>query len=883
MPIKHKFKSGENISASTTANELNKRLTTNKTQMKIAIVFFSVLFFFSYAYSQEEALKDKIIDAEYFFINEDYEKALELFKELYSEDSQNANYAYRIGLCYQNLPFEAGRSIKYLKFASEHVLRTYNEGSYKEKNAPIESYLYLANAYHANNYLNDALIYYKKYKDSLLVDDVYRIKQVERQIVSVENAKEISKLPVEVEVFNIGNVINSGFADFNPVLTANGEMLIYTRTVKETPDTNNAGKVEAAETYHKILVSYLENDGWSAPIDVTYDLNTKGKCKTLSISADGKTLFLYRDDWKDGGIIDFKEGTIYYSKKVGDTWTPVKKLNRNINTGAWESHASISPDGKQLYFTSDRKGGLGGLDIYVSDWEDGNWGPAHNLGPTINTPFDEETPFMLKDGKTLYFSSQGHFNMGGFDVFHTHMLGNGEWSEPVNAGYPINTTTDNLFYYPIKDGSRAYYALARHEGYLTFGDMDIYELDLLVSKDENPVISVKGKISLEDMNQMDTSFTIIVIDTLTEEIVLKTKPDINTYHYQFDIPNGNYRVVFEANNYKSNTKFLSLPKVHTHSNVNMNVSMIPKTISTKQYYVIKNIYFDFNSADLNREAQIETEKLFSLMKENPELYIEVIGHTDYKGSDKYNKELSIKRSKAVIDYLTNKGIERTRFVATGKGKEANIAINQNPDGTDNPEGMKLNRRVEMKIIRTNNDAIVTLEEDIPDELRFAEFNRFSVAFYECANQKTAEEVATLEKLFGEIHLLETENGYIYYFGNFRKKADASRALNNAISQGYNNCRIMDYFQLNKANRFVLQKNVDWPILYTIQLKAVDNIILLDAFVNLKGVKQKKTSDGFYRYTYNEYIDLDKAKEDLQAIIDAGYVDAFIIEMNKLKN
>jgi len=852
--------------------------------MKIAIVFFSVLFFFSNAYNQsDEALKERIVDAEYFFINEDYGKALELFKDLYKDDPTNANFAYRIGMCYQQLPFEAGRSIKYLKHASENTTREYNEGSYKEKKAPIVSLYYLANAYHTNNYLNEALETYNKYKDSLAVDDIYNIKKVERQIVSVENAREISKLPVSVEVFNLGNVINSAYADYNPVLSANGDALIYTRTIREIPDSNKSGKIEASDVYQKILVTYLENDGWSKPIDVTEDLETKGKCKTLSLSADGKTLFLYRDDWKDGRLIDFKEGTIYYSKKVGDTWTPIKKLNRNINTGAWESHASISPDGKQLYFTSDRKGGMGGLDIYVSDWEDGDWGPAHNLGPAINTPFDEETPFMLEDGKTLYFSSQGHFNMGGFDVFYTHLLGNGEWSEPVNAGYPINSTTDNLFYHAIKDGSKAYYALARHEGYLTFGNMDIYELDVLVPKDETPEFTIKGKIMLEDMNQLDSSFKIYVFDTLTEEILNKSTPDFMTNEYKITVPNGDYKLVFEANNYKTNTKFLSLPKVHTRSEININAHMIPKSINSKQYYVIKNIYFDFNSSKLTREALIETEKLYTLMKENPDLYIEVIGHTDSKGSDKYNKKLSLERSRAVINYLVGKGIEKTRFVATGKGEEESIAINTNNDGTDNTDGMKLNRRVEMKILQTNNESIVTLEEYVPDELRFAEFNSFYIAFFETAKPKTKEELAKLEKEFGEIFTIETENGFISYFGGYSSKADASRVLNDAISKGYNNCRIMDYFQINKANKFVLQKNVNWPIVYTIQLKAVDNIMLLDAFINLEGVKQKKTADGFYRYTYNEYIDLEKAKEDLHKVIEAGYVDAFIIEKNKLKN
>lgn len=829
-----------------------------------------------------EALKDKIIDAEYFFLNEDYKSALELFKELYDEDPANANFAYRIGLCYQLMPFEAGQSIPYLEKATRNMTFEYNEGSYKERKAPMNALFYLGYGYHTNNSLDNALEYYQAYRDSLPVDDVYNIKMVERQIISVRNAKEISKLPVSTEIANVGNRINSKDADYNPTLTADGNTLIFTREIWVDTLKTNTGEEEASERILKILVSYLENDKWTEPEDISDDLATEGNCKTLSLSADGNELLLYKDDWNDGGVTDYKEGTIYYSKKVGDSWTPIKKLNRNINSASWESHATLSPDGQQLYFTSERRGGMGGLDIYVSYWEDGDWGPPYNLGPTINTPYDEETPFILADGKTLYFSSEGHYNMGGFDVFYSRLLNTGEWSEPVNVGYPINTTADNVFYTPIKDGSIAYYAVARHEGYFTFGDLDIYELEVVIPVDENPKVVLEGEIKLEDLNELDTTFIVNVIDTLTGETIAEAKPNLETGKYELEVSPGDYKLTFQGSNYKTNTKYISLPKVHTQSRLTINASMIPTSISTRTYFVIKNIYFEFNSAELNREALIETEKLHSIMKENPDLYIEVAGHTDTKGSVAYNKQLSLKRAQAVINYLANKGIEKTRFVARGMGEGISIAINENKDGTDNPEGRKLNRRVEMRIIKTDNDAVFTMQEQVPDELKYADFNRFSVAFKEVADAKTDDELKNLSKVFGKILSVPTDKGYIYYFGDFATKADASKAMNDAISKGYEGCSIMDYFEINKANKFLLQNPYQIQVKYTIQLKAVDEKMLLDAFVNLQGVKQFKTKDGFYRYTYKEFTNLNDAKNELADVIKKGYVDAFIIEVDKLK-
>ncbi|MFQ3579497.1 MAG: OmpA family protein, partial [Bacteroidales bacterium] len=601
-----------------------------------------------------------------------------------------------------------------------------------------------------------------------------------------------------------------------------------------------------------------------------------------------KFLLLHRDDWEVGGVTDNKHGTIYYSTHNGKQWSPIKKLGNNINSTAWESHACISPNGKRIYFTSDRKGGLGGLDIYYSEKNSkGVWGPAINLGPTINTYYDESTPFILPDGKTLFFSSEGHYNMGGFDIFYSKLLDNGVWTDPINLGYPINSTADNEFFVPTNNGYGGYYAVARHEGYFTFGNVDIYKLNILLpekNSDLNPVeITFSGNFMFEDLNEHDTSAKVIITNADTKKIVAIVKPDSENLHFEITLPPANYILDFHAENYKPTQKTAFLKDVKRKTDISYTINLQRNEIDNKKYYTIKNIYFDFNSRTLNRDAIIEIEKLYVIMNENPELYVEVIGHTDSKGSDEYNLQLSIDRSKAVTDYLMKKGIEKTRFVTKGMGKQNLITNDINNDGIFNDETARYNRRVEIRILRANENVEITVEETIPDYIRLAEFNRFSIVVTESIEKLSNETFLPLKSDSINILYMQTEKGYVYFFGDYRSKQDAIRPLGLAIEKGFTSARIIDYFELNKMNSFVIVHKVDFKPTYTIQLKAVDRRILLDAYIELKEVKEKKTKDGFYRYTYKTYSSEAQAQADLKYVIDKGFVDAFIIETDKIRD
>jgi len=218
--------------------------------------------------------------------------------------------------------------------------------------------------------------------------------------------------------------------------------------------------------YDAVMFSRLVNGEWDAPINITPELQTDGDFYISCLSSDGKLLFLSKDD-------NFNSD-IFSSSFDGNSWNKIIKLNKNINTKYWESHGFISEDGNQLIFASARPGGFGGLDLYISYKEEDDWGPAVNLGPEINTQFNEDRPFLINDGKTLFFSSQGHENIGGYDLFRTDLQSNALWSNPENLGYPINTPDDNIFFMPTSNGNEGYISVFKESG--GYGKEDIYKI-----------------------------------------------------------------------------------------------------------------------------------------------------------------------------------------------------------------------------------------------------------------------------------------------------------------------------------------------------------------------------------------------------------------------
>ena len=815
----------------------------------------------------EKDRKVKLADAQYLLLNEEYKKALVDFKDLATSDPSNANFNYLTAYCYLKLPFENGRSIPFLKKAIKKLSRTYEDGSSKETNAPLDALYLLGYAYHLNKGYSFALQYYKRFRDTLTIEDVATKRMVERQIESCVNAQELSKNPVPVEIENLGNYVNSKRGDFNPCVNAKGNVLIYTRIKEKEDDTTNLS-VYSKKEYQIMQSTFDRNGKWTKAEDITDQLGYEGQLKTLSLSSDGSELILFKDNLEGGGPLSYRNGSIYYAKKKDEKWSKAKELNSNINSIGWESHASISPNGKELYFTSDRAGGYGGLDIYVSKFEHGSWGDAKNLGSYINTPFDEETPAILPDGKTLYFSSEGHNNMGGFDIFYSTKVDSLNWNEPVNLGSPINSTDDNLFYVPIEDGSRAFYSVARNEGYFTFGEEDIYELDIVVDSVHQAVIDLKGKISLRDLKNLDTSFTITYKTRNSKnELEIKTvKPNISSGTYEIKLKPQDYELTFSSNNYNSETRNLSLIKIKSNTPISLDVTLDPIVYDENKYITFNRIFFNFDNSALTNEAMNSLDKLYTVMNNNAGLAIEFTGHTDSRGIDKHSKDLALERAKKSVDYLVSKGIDPIRLIFKG-------------EGTMIRGGDSLNRCAEIKILSSGNNSIVIT--DIETLKKLEKNNRYMIAIKDSKEPVAMSEFKGLFEDYPQILGLSYKDGYIYYFGSYKDQTQASVVLSNVHAKGYLEAKIIDFFYINKINNMDVTSKALTTKKYTIQVDATTKRSVIEKDIRLD-TRERKSQDGIYRYYYKEYTKIEDAEKALDKIITLGYANAFILDMRDYK-
>jgi tetratricopeptide (TPR) repeat protein len=503
-------------------------------------------------------------DAESWILFEDYTEALPLYQQLIQLDPDNSNLKYRIGQCYINLPGEKDKAITFLEDAVKDINPKYSEGNFREKGAPYDALYYLANAYRINNQINKALETYELFKKNLDVN-IYDSMVVNQQIESCRNAKVLMAKPLYVREHNLGNNINEETSEFNPVISDDENIMVFS---------------QALAFYDAIQYSTRVNGSWTTPQNMNEMLKVDRGISPTSLSDDGTVLFLYNSENYDGNI--------YSAHYENGVWGPIVRLNDNINTKYWESHAAISHDNNRLYFTSNRKNSIGGLDIYVSERDStGDWGPAKNLGPVINTPYNEDTPFLSKDDKTLFFSSRGHFNMGGHDIFCSTLLETGEWSVPVNLGYPVNSTDDDLFFKPVQEGYEGYIAKYNPDG---FGRQDIYRVEIF--SDKHPrTFFVKGVATIEDLPsgyKPRIQINATNINNLNLRLVAYTNPE--TGQYDFLVTQGDYEVTFETPGSKKAIKSLQIPLTNPSDTIEIPDVILSKTDLVAYLYVeCKNI------------------------------------------------------------------------------------------------------------------------------------------------------------------------------------------------------------------------------------------------------------------------------------------------------
>ncbi len=411
----------------------------------------------------ETDFKLMFLDAQDLFNYEYYDDALDLFQKLLATDLNNCNLNFYVGVCYLNSKKQRTKAIEYLEKAVKKTNVAYSY-SYKETSSPVFTFLYLGQAYLMAGKYDEALIKFNKFKTYLTNKnkDGDFIEEVDQCIDMTNLAKELTSQPVKVSVKPF-TIVNSNYSDLSPVFSKTDNKFYFTSKRKGAI---GGQKDNFGEYLDDIYYTQLKDNKWIKPKKVGAKINTDNSDILNCISSDGKQLYLSR---QVKGTYDIFVSDL--SKK--NKWGTPQKLGININTKDNESWAYISSDKNTLLFSSDKQGGYGGYDIYMSEkLSNGEWGKPFNLGPEINTPYDEICPVLMSDG-TLYFSSDGQKTMGGFDIFETVISENGLWSKPENMGYPLNTVFDDFNFNPTtSDGKKGYYTSAKTDGY---GESDIYQ------------------------------------------------------------------------------------------------------------------------------------------------------------------------------------------------------------------------------------------------------------------------------------------------------------------------------------------------------------------------------------------------------------------------
>jgi outer membrane protein OmpA-like peptidoglycan-associated protein len=510
----------------------------------------------------------------------------------------------------------------------------------------------------------------------------------------IDKIVAILKAPEEgIHMRNLGGNINTQYPEYGPVISPDGRKLYFTG--RDRPDGIGG---------EDIFVSYFVNGSWTQGKLLSGNINTESNEYMNSISADGNILVLFGNYENSLG-----RGDNFYVEKTAKGWSEIKTFPPPINSKYWDADAYLTADGQAILFSTDRPGGIGpfhpkgeyyhgmfwgNTDIYVVLKEGDGWSKtAINLGPTINTQYTERTPFLHPDGKTLYFSSDGHPGLGKSDVFKSVRLSDSswtDWSEPVNLGKEINTSEEDWGYKITTDGKRAYFSTVSDQG---FGEEDIYYVDLPQSmKPDRDVITVNGKILDEKGKPVEATIRWSDVDQMKEVGVAKTDP--GTGEYFIALPVGRYYAYYaDVRGYFSPVEYLDLTEAKAYKEIknDVNIISVDELKNSGKSIKLENIFFDFDKYDLKEKSYEALNTLLRFMKDNPDIMVEINAYTDNIGSDKYNKSLSENRASSVVNYLIQKGIEQTRLISIGHGKDDPVASN------NTEEGRALNRRVEFRL------------------------------------------------------------------------------------------------------------------------------------------------------------------------------------------
>ena len=654
------------------------------------------------AVADKEALKTaqreiKAGDAAYEADPPRYETALPHYLLAQNVNPDNAELNAKIGDCY----LHSGSKTPALPYLRRALALA--------PTADPRTHYLLARALHLNAQWAEAMKEYQlaapTSKTGKKGSDTYTVTpdDLARRTRECRNGLELQKRPVRVFIDNLGPEINSSASDYGPVVSADEGLLLITSRRMASP---KAPKDPEGDGYFEdVYQATRKGKTWSKTLNLGPPVNSEGHDATVGLAPDGQRMLVYVDE--NGG--DLNEANL-----KGSAWGKPQRLGPRINTRFHESSGSYSPDGRFLYFVSDKPdGGRGGRDIYKIEME--GKGPAENLGPVINTPYGEEGVFMMPDGQTMYFSSEGHNSMGGYDIFKSTYL-DGKWSEPENLGWPINTPDDDVFFVTSASGRHGYYSSDQPGGQ---GAKDIYQVTFLgpekqpmLSQEDQllasrlapvkqtllapPVAVASAKVTIlkgtitDDATRQPVEATIELLDNATGGSIATFRSNATSGKYLVSLPSGtNYGIVVRQDGYLFHSENFDLPATAAFAEVTKDIGL--KKLEIGATIVLRNIFFDTGKAILRPESKAELERLQKLMVEMPALKIELAGHTDNVGKPAMNQDLSQRRAQAVVTYLTQHSIAAERLTTAGFGDTRPVAPNTTK------AGRQQNRRTEFKV------------------------------------------------------------------------------------------------------------------------------------------------------------------------------------------
>ena len=605
--------------------------------------------------------------------------------------------------------FKIGQA--YLSAGAEDKALPYLEKVYRQTpNIDPDLDYYLALALQANSHFTRAIEHFKKFH----AKNKQFATIAKHKIQECQFGDSLMRNPVLCIIKILEWPVNSQYQDYGSVLNQEEDQLIFT----SARDTLQADKKHRIY-FEDILSSFKQGGNWNVPEKLSPNVNDQFHDAATYLTPNGKTIFLY---YERGN------GDIYQSDFDGKEWSVPKSMGKEINTVSWETSGCLSPDGKQFFFASDRPGGFGNLDLYVSDMlPNGTWGKAKNMGAKVNSRGSEDAPFMHPDG-TLYFGSDGHPGIGDFDIFKTTNE-NGQWTKPANIGYPINTPKFENYFFLSNDKKRAYFSAIRTDG---LGNSDICFVNFLdpppppevkqemvvakvdstkeaeaigdefvdamvsLQKDLGWATQLSGKV-LDSEKATPLMAQIVLVDNKTNKVISRVYSNSTSGDFKIIIPHGgNYGINTSVNGYLFNSLNFEVPTYSDYQEIETAIFMQKAEVGSKA--ILRNIFFGVGKADLKDESIGELERVLNLMERNPAIKLQINGHTDNSGDDATNKALSLKRANSVLGFLVIRGIDASRLRSVGFGEEKPIVSNDDEAG-----GREVNRRTEIEVFETGTN------------------------------------------------------------------------------------------------------------------------------------------------------------------------------------